>query len=112
MRSLPLLEVLFDSFRFAKQVRNVLVVRVNEALQVPQVLLKLFGEFQILLVTPCAAQCMKLTRKRRRAVGQILIELLEHLREEPQFAGIDNGLSHDGGSWFEWKWEATPTSVW
>jgi len=73
----------------------VLIVGVDEALHVAQMLLELLGEFQVLLVTPRAAERMQLGRERRGPVGQVLIELLEHLCEQPQFVGIDNGLSHD-----------------
>ena len=76
-----------------------LVVGVNEALQVTQVLLELLRELQILLISPRRAQRMNLSRQRRRSVGQILIELLEHLRELPQLTRINNGLSHDQFMW-------------
>ena len=94
--SLPLLKIFFNPLRLAEQIRDVLVVGIDEALQVTQVLLEILGEFQVFLIAPSAAQRVELTGERRRAVGQVLIELLEHLREEPQLAGIDNGLSHDG----------------
>ena len=71
------------------------VVRVDEALQVAQVLLELLREFQVLLIAPGAAERMQLSRQGGRPIGQVLVELLEHLREQTQLAGIDNGLSHD-----------------
>jgi len=93
---LLLLQILLDPFRLASEIRDVLVVGVDEALQVAQVLLELFGELQVFLVAPGAAERVQLRGQRRRPIGQVLVELLEHLGEEPQLAGIDNGLSHGG----------------
>ncbi len=90
-----LLQVFFDPLGFAGQIGDVLVVGIDESLQVTQVLLELLGEFQILLIAPGTAERVQLRGQCCRTVRQVLIELLEHLREESQFAGIDNGLSHD-----------------
>lgn len=91
-----LLQVFLNPLGFASEIRNVLVVGVHEPLQISQVLLELFGELQVFLIAPRTAERMELAGKSRRSVGQVLIELLEHLGEEPQFTGINDGLCHDG----------------
>ena len=59
------------------------------------VLLEFLGELLLFLVAPGPFQGHHLGPQRGNAVLHVAVELLETLREPPQFFRIDNGLRHE-----------------
>jgi len=90
------MEVLFDDFGFAQQVRNVLVDHLDQARETLDLLLELLGELLLLLVAPSFTQGAQLNPEQVYADLYVGAELLKALRELTQFFRVDNSLWHGG----------------
>lgn len=91
---LPLLKVFFDALRFAKQVRNVVVIGFHESSQQPHVLFELFAEFFVLLITPGITDGRQLICQRGRLFQQPFVEFLQCLSKLSELHRVNDCLSH------------------
>jgi hypothetical protein len=103
-RLLMLLQIFLDAFGLAQQERNMLIGDLKEMLNYVQGLLELLGELHMLLVAPGVAEPRHLRVQSGQSLPQVAIELLEVMRETPQFQGINDCLGHgtlaEGGDEF------------
>jgi hypothetical protein len=89
------LEVFLDQARFANQIRNVMFDKFDKTREHLNLLLELVGEFPLFLVAPRSLQSRQLPIERGYALLHVRIELVQTLRESPQFFRIDDGLWHE-----------------
>jgi hypothetical protein len=90
----PLLHVFFDPLRLPHQIRNMLIVRLDESGDHFHVLLELSAELLLFLIAPGVAQIAQLIGKRAQPFLQFFVELFQHLGKSPKLARIDNDLRH------------------
>jgi hypothetical protein len=83
MANSRLLEVFFDALGFTEQVGNVLVGDFQEVPQDVQGLVKLCGEFDVLLVAPGVRQGGVLAMQPRQPITQITVKLLQQVSKPP-----------------------------
>src|SRR5262249_8075163 len=89
-----LLQVLFDALCFPQEKRDVQVRGFHEGLDDVQGLREFLGELVVLLVAPGIAQISELALKRRHAIAQVRVELLQILGKTTQFIRISYGTRH------------------
>src|SRR5271166_4945058 len=89
-----LLQILVRTIGLAHQEWNVLVGRVDEALDDLHRLLEFLDEFVVLAVAPGLAQAGDLTVEHGQLVHEIVVELLQPRGESADFLRIHDGLCH------------------
>ncbi len=90
--SLPLLHVLFDPLRLSQQIRDMVLIRLDESRQQFQVLTEFLSEFQMLLIAPGLTERIELPRNGTEAGLQVIVKFSQHPRKATQFRGINDGL--------------------
>jgi hypothetical protein len=91
---LLLLQVFFDELGFAKQVGDELFVGVNETREGFEIGGEFFGEAKVFLIAPGLSEVAEVSGDDTGFFVEFFVEAAKQLGESPQFAGIDNSLSH------------------
>lgn len=87
-------QIRIELLGFAKQVRDVLVGRLNQTLKLSKLVLKLLTELALLLVTPSLFELVHLGREGPTALTQFLGELRQLGRELSNLIRVADGLVH------------------
>lgn len=101
MRVVSTPQIGVELFGFAEQVGDMFVGRLDQALQLPQLILEILAKLALLVVTPGLFELVHLGRERSTALPQFLRELSQLARELPDLVGVADRLIHDADAGVE-----------